>query len=520
MHLYRRVHVLASAAAMTGAAVVYAWLQSLPVPRPDARESFSRGSLTLLVLYFAAAVPLAAWRTWQFYRPLADVYAERRQPTAEDQQALLRLPERHAVHNFGHWTAAAALFTGAGLAAGETRQMALRTAIAILLGGLSSSAVIYLLVEWGHRDVVADFLKGRAVRQPTVLGISQRMLVSWLLGSGVCLVAVLTAPLHLGREDRADVIPVMVTAALLGLVGGALLVWVTARSVAGRLRLVAAALHTVEQGDLDAEVPVDDGGELGQLQGSFNRMVAGLRTLTTVNARLNEEVQAQLAEVRASRRRIVAAGDEARRRVERDLHDGAQQRMVTLGLSLRMAHRRAQDLGDTDLVNTLDAAHRELQQAMRELRDLATGLHPTLLTEAGLAAAVTEAAARCPIPTTVTEVPQSRLPNLLEVAAYYTVTEGLTNAVKHAAADHIRVSVLLEEDELIVGVVDDGIGGAVLGRGSGLIGLHDRVASFGGTLTLHSPPGHGTTLWANFPISAAGEFAAAPQQARVAVTDL
>ena len=512
--VYRRMLPLTVLSIMGCAAVTFAWVMALPIPTPPGAEHTTKQNLALLIVYFAVAFPYAAYRTWTVYRPVVQVYEERRPAGLYEQQLLLRQPARHALHNLGHWCVAAVLFPGVSVASGGSRLLALRMAVAILLGGLSSSAVVYLLIEWGHRPLVADFLQGRPLRGPAVVGISQRLLVSWMLGSGVCLLAVLTAPLDLGRTDLVAAVPVMVTAAVIGLVGGAALLWVTARSVAGRLRVVSHALSQVEQGDLGTHVQVDDGGEVGQLQGSFNHMVAGLRELTAANAELTGEVQAQLEEVRASRARIVTAGDEARRRVERDLHDGAQQRLVALGISLRMAHSHAKDVEDQELANTIEAAHRELQHALRELRDLATGLHPALLTEAGLAAAVREAAARCPIPATVTEVPDVRLPGLLEVAAYYTVTEGLTNAVKHAAAGHIRISVLLEKNELVVGVVDDGIGGAVLGQGSGLIGLHDRVSSFGGTLTLHSPPGHGTTLWARFPISAAAAYErAAPNAA-------
>ena len=498
--VYRRLLLPSTAAAMVCAGLVFAWARLLPTPRAVRADSLPASYVTLLVAYFGVAAPVAFWRTWAFYRPIIRVYAEGRAPTPDEQQQLLQMPVRHAVHNFCHWVVAAVVFSTVAIVAGDPRLAVFQLATAILLGGLSSSAVVYLLVEAGHRPLASDFLQGRALRGKTVLGVSQRLLVGWLLGSGVSLLAVLAAPLDLGPDERGAAVPVMVMAAGLGLVGGWLLVWVTARSVTRRLRQVSQALQQVEEGDLGVTVPVDDGGEVGQLQGSFNHMVAGLRELTEANARLTAEVQAQLAEVRASRVRIVSAGDAARRRVERDLHDGAQQRLVALGLSLRMAHTAAASSGSPELVNLIDASRRELQQALRELRELAAGIHPTLLSEAGLAAAVTDLVQRCPVPATVVELPEAPLPAPLEAAAYYTVAEGLTNTVKHAHATHIRVSVLADGGQLLVGVADDGIGGAVLGRGSGLVGLDDRVSSFGGTLTLHSRPGHGTTLWATFPI--------------------
>jgi signal transduction histidine kinase len=212
---------------------------------------------------------------------------------------------------------------------------------------------------------------------------------------------------------------------------------------------------------------------------------------------LQAEVRAQLEDVRASRARIVAAGDAERRRVERDLHDGAQQRLVTLALALQLA--RAQASGsDATLPDTLDRATTELELALAELRELARGLHPTILVEDGLAAAVESLADRSPVPVGV-RAPDSRFAPELEATAYFVVAEALTNVAKYAAATRASVSIDRHDDVLVVEISDDGLGGADPGRGSGLRGLDDRVAAAGGRLSVVSRPGEGTTIRADIP---------------------
>jgi signal transduction histidine kinase len=209
------------------------------------------------------------------------------------------------------------------------------------------------------------------------------------------------------------------------------------------------------------------------------------------------EVRAQLEEVRASRRRIVEAGDAARRRVERDLHDGAQQRLVGLSLGLRMLEERSRDVpgAATDIA----ALQNELRGALQELRELARGLHPQILTEEGLGAAIESLAERSPIPVRVTIDREERLPAPVEATAYFVVAEALTNVSKYAHASSAAVAVARENGSLLVDVSDDGIGGAEPERGSGLLGLEDRVAALGGTLDLESPAGRGTHLHAEIP---------------------
>jgi signal transduction histidine kinase len=215
------------------------------------------------------------------------------------------------------------------------------------------------------------------------------------------------------------------------------------------------------------------------------------------NERLQAQLRAQLSELRASRARIVQAGDEERRRLERDLHDGAQQRLLALGLALQLA--RAQ-LGPraNGAAELLGEADGELRAALDELRELARGIHPAVLTEQGLDAALRTLAERSPIPVTIVEIPDERLPPPAEAAAYFLVGEALANVAKHAHASRVRVSVRVGERAL-VDIEDDGVGGADPAHGSGLRGLADRVNALDGEFAIDSPPGRGTHLHAEFP---------------------
>jgi signal transduction histidine kinase len=214
-------------------------------------------------------------------------------------------------------------------------------------------------------------------------------------------------------------------------------------------------------------------------------------------ARLRVELRRQLAEVEASRARIVAAGDEERRRIERNLHDGAQQRLVSVGLALRHAQHELASGAAGQAPQTLDAAVAELASAVDELRELARGLPPAQL-DAGLAPALRELAGRAPLPVQV-RATSARLPAGIEAAAYFIACEGLTNAVKHAKASKVVLSAGRANGRLVISVADDGVGGAADAGGSGLRGLADRIAAQGGTLDIRSEPGAGTTLTAELP---------------------
>jgi signal transduction histidine kinase len=215
------------------------------------------------------------------------------------------------------------------------------------------------------------------------------------------------------------------------------------------------------------------------------------------NARLHAEVRARLEEVRASRARIVDAADAERRRIERDLHDGAQQRLLTLSFRLRAAMRRTDGV-DAALAGDLAQADEELRGAIEELRDLARGIHPAILTDEGLGPALGSLADRAPMPVHITATPGRRLPPPIEAAAYFVVAEGLTNAARHAGTP-VDVSAQVHGGRLVVRVSDDGPGGADGRSGSGLRGLADRVEAVDGSLTIDSHVGTGTCLTAEFP---------------------
>ena len=228
------------------------------------------------------------------------------------------------------------------------------------------------------------------------------------------------------------------------------------------------------------------------------KVVVTAASLALEHSRLQAEVEAQLEQVRASRARIVEAGDAERRRLERDLHDGAQQRLVTLSLSLGMARDRAAGT-DPELQALIESASKEAREALIELRELARGIHPAVLTQTGLAGAIQALAERSPVATTITAVPDGRFPAAIEATAYFVVSEALANVAKHAAAGAAEVAIRQLPGRLVIQVSDDGAGGARPEGGSGLRGLADRVGSAGGVLRVDSPPGSGTRLEADIP---------------------
>ena len=221
------------------------------------------------------------------------------------------------------------------------------------------------------------------------------------------------------------------------------------------------------------------------------RATAGL---VLENERLAAQVRSQLVEVRASRARIVAAGDAERRRIERNLHDGAQQRLVALSVALGLEATRADD----GAAGAFSRAQDEIEQAIAELRELARGIHPTLLRDEGLEAAVASLARRTPVPVIVRSSVAVPIPDSVALAAYFVVAEALVNVAKHASATEASV-VLAHDGALSVTVHDNGIGGARLEPGAGLAGLRDRLDALDATLAIESPPRGGTIVRAEFP---------------------
>jgi len=279
------------------------------------------------------------------------------------------------------------------------------------------------------------------------------------------------------RQTNSDAVAHRaVIAAIAGLVGSALLIlgfagYVT-RAIVRPVLGTAAMADRLAGGDLSVRVPETGVGEIRRLERAFNSMAESL-----------EDARAALA---ASRARIVRSADETRRQIERDLHDGIQQRLVSLALELRAA--QATVPGEApELQTRLDRIAEGLGDALEELREISRGIHPAMLSEGGLGPALKTLARRSAIP--------------VEVAACYVVSEALTNAAKHSRASVAHVNVRPRDGGLHLSVSDDGSGGADPADGTGLIGLTDRIQALGGTIAIHSPPGEGTTLQVDLPIA-------------------
>jgi signal transduction histidine kinase len=224
------------------------------------------------------------------------------------------------------------------------------------------------------------------------------------------------------------------------------------------------------------------------------------RALARENRRLRMELEAKAEELHAVRTGLAEAAVHERRRIERDLHDGAQQRLVSLAISLRLARERLGDDGG-DAARLLDFSREELDRALADLRELARGIHPAVLTDRGLGPALGGLGDRAPFPVELRSVPDGRLPEPVEQAAYFVVSEALTNIAKHALASRAEVALSATDGNLTIEIDDDGIGGARIDCGSGLHGLADRVAAIEGRLEVDSTPGAGTRVRAQIPYS-------------------
>jgi signal transduction histidine kinase len=282
------------------------------------------------------------------------------------------------------------------------------------------------------------------------------------------------------------VIAVGVALATIAIAGG--IFWLLMRSLLEPVDDLLAATKRVSRGDIRTAVPVVTGDEFGSLAAGFNRMLADLRR--------------HEAELQQSRARIVAAADDARRRVERDLHDGAQQQLVLLGMRVATMKR----IGERDpaaALAMLDDIGGDVEVALRELRDLAHGLYPQLLASDGLRGALREAAARSTISTEVDGDGAGRYPNEVEAAVYFCCLEALQNASKHAGAGATaRISVGEADECLSFEVTDHGVGFSPNGRSatSGLQNMIDRIGALGGALRVTSEPGSGTTISGTVPL--------------------
>jgi signal transduction histidine kinase len=292
------------------------------------------------------------------------------------------------------------------------------------------------------------------------------------------------------RERRSDVAATRaIIAATAGLAGSILLIVLFAgyltRAIVRPVREAAAMAGRLAQGDLSVRIPERGIAEIGLLQRSFNTMA--------------ESLQQSRTELAASRTRIVAAGDQARRQIERDLHDGIQQRLVSLVLDLRTAEAAVP--GEMSEVRAQLAEMAEsLTGALNDLRELSRGIHPAILSDGGLSPALKALARRSAVPVQLDIDVQQRPPEPIEVAAYYVAAEALANTAKHARASIAHVKLQAHSDRLQLSIRDDGEGGATTDGGSGLVGLTDRVEALGGTILVDSPPGQGTRLDIDVPI--------------------
>jgi signal transduction histidine kinase len=277
-----------------------------------------------------------------------------------------------------------------------------------------------------------------------------------------------------GRAARVDAMEVAPTARELGVVS----------SVATPIVVEGRLWGAVSLGSTDEHIPPD----------AEERLVKFTELVATAIA--NAEGKSELA---ASRRRIVAASDQARRRIERDLHDGTQQRLVALGLAVRAAEadvpREREGLRDE-----LSRVAQGLADAVEDLQEISRGIHPPILSKGGLGPALQALAHRSPIPVDLEITTDVRLAEGIEVAAYFVASEALANAAKHSQASRIDVTLEQRDDSLVLSVSDDGVGGADSARGSGLVGLDDRVEALGGSLRVDSRPGKGTTITAELPL--------------------
>jgi signal transduction histidine kinase len=295
--------------------------------------------------------------------------------------------------------------------------------------------------------------------------------------------------LEVARQNHSDATAQRsILAAAGGLAGSIVLIVLFAgyltRAIVRPVRRAAAMAGRLAGGDLGARLAERGVGEIGVLERSFNSMAGSL-------ADSREELA-------ASRARIVTAADQARRRIERDLHDGIQQRLVSLALELRAAETTI-PAGLTEFGTQLADVADGLAGVTDELRELSRGIHPAVLSEGGLRPALRALARRSAVAVELDVDVPARPPDQVEVAAYYVVSEALTNAAKHANASIVHIDVRTRDTCLHLSVRDDGVGGATLEKGSGLIGLADRVQALGGTVSIVSPIGEGTTVLVTLP---------------------
>jgi signal transduction histidine kinase len=379
--------------------------------------------------------------------------------------------------------------------------------VLLYVGGAGFSVwgvvAVWVWLELSFRPVLADMPPDVAELRPTMrgsarFGVTARLslaLVSALL-AGACYAGSLSAPSGQAFSGLWRLVSIMAAVSALFAL---LFVPLFSALLVAPIRLLTSATRSVGAGDLDTHLPVTSRDELGELAASFNTMVGGLKERTDLRARNNDLI----AELQASRERIVAAGDLARRRVERDLHDGAQQRLVTARLKAGLLRRHLENGDDVSALMT--DLETEISRALEDLRELAHGIYPAQLDEEGLPGALTYAVAQAPVAARLTCDGVTRYRPELEAAVYFSCLEALQNVAKHAGAGSTAHVALHESDGVLhFSIRDDGAGFEPAGQRTsmGLQNVSDRIGALGGSVRVDSASGAGTCLSGEIPVEA------------------
>ncbi len=505
-HRYREAYVTATVVAAWVAAIATATVFAALAGRLTGIGAVETVRAALILLaYQVGVVAIMSWhirgdirtlRRWASPAGKRDAGTRRRTLTVA-----LGLPRRTVLAALPYLTPGP-LLTGLifGFDEGEFHLAnAIGTAAGAVIVILYAATVAYQSIEFLLRPLRLEL--GQAVTSDEVAAMrSASVTMKILIGAGTAalvlgfLTAAVAAPTRDWDQAWTIVLVIFLASGTVGLSMALLL----ARNALAPVGDLARGTQEVARGNLEVSIPVTSTDELGELAASFNEMVEGLREREA----LRGENVGLVEELRASRARIVAASDAARQHVERDLHDGAQQNLVLLNLKLGQLERAA--AGDAELQELVVESRTELGRALGELRDLAHGIYPQILTSDGLAAALTEASANSAIPVTIDGDGTGRYAPEIEAAAYFCCLEALQNASKHAGEGATaRVTLSENAGELRFEVVDDGAGfdrGATDGS-AGLQNMADRIGALGGRMQIESRPGQGTRVSGSVPVS-------------------
>jgi signal transduction histidine kinase len=474
---------------------VSAYVPDVPFPRLLAAIVIP--GVLLIVLIWVAMWPVASWINSRRMR----WFLEGRPPTQSEVERFAALPRFVARSNTIGWLFAP-LFVVYLI---HVQHFSLdgweiaRVIAGLLFGYVLGTALVYLLFERTFRPYLRAILPADVAEWPSSMGLGPRLLLAWFAVAGAPLLLIAFTLIGLTPTQRDQIAPAIRVGSILAVMFGLVVFVLAGRALTGPLERLRSAQRRVAGGDLTTHLDIDEAAEMGQLEAGFNEMVAGLRTLASKNHALQAELRKQLQAVQESRVRIVEATDAERVRIERNLHDGAQQRLLSVAFTVRAAERSVRE-GRRDAEQQIRTAMCELDAAMTELRELARGIHPAILDEEGLGSALTSLAERATLPVHVSARLPERVPTAVEVTAYFVVAEALTNIARHADASEATIEVNANDGVLQLRVCDDGKGGADPRLGSGLRGLSDRISALGGTFEVESSVGTGTTVSAQIPI--------------------